>query len=232
MSSALQAIIWIRWTEYSTIKSATLMIGTWNLNGRVSVQVPNLCTSLYSLCPDNLRVTDSLVVPSEWAGWVRNHLGSGDGYWSVLGRIWLYLDSRKSSHWLLNKFSRRTPRKGVSLNVSLHKHNWLCRRRLWEKKVMDNIERNPERKSRYVLLRSEQVWQDKIYFQVANLLYSLSGQHFLSLWKRNWHLLSVMLKGQRERFQHPLLRRPKLIKRFTRQGSEECQETRAQLEFV
>lgn len=39
----------------------------------------------------------------------------------------------------------------------VYTHNLAHRRRLWERKVMDNIERRPDGKSRYILLRSEQV---------------------------------------------------------------------------
>jgi len=35
-----------RWPEYSTVKKATMMVGTWNLNGRVS---PPSSTMLFDL---------------------------------------------------------------------------------------------------------------------------------------------------------------------------------------
>ncbi|XP_006460370.1 hypothetical protein AGABI2DRAFT_150338 [Agaricus bisporus var. bisporus H97] len=47
------------------------------------------------------------------------------------------------------------------------------KRRLWEKKVMDNIERNPERKSRYVLLRSEQLVGTALFVIVKEELTSV-----------------------------------------------------------
>ncbi|KAJ3575821.1 hypothetical protein NP233_g830 [Leucocoprinus birnbaumii] len=47
------------------------------------------------------------------------------------------------------------------------------KRRLWEKKVMENIERKPNRKSRYVILRSEQLVGTALFVMVKEELTSV-----------------------------------------------------------
>ncbi|KAF5363510.1 hypothetical protein D9756_000348 [Leucocoprinus leucothites] len=89
-------------------RHANIMVGTWNLNGRMTVE---------SLVP-----------------WLFPREGAPEPDMIVLG---------------FQEIVPLTAQQIVQTDPE--------KKRLWEKKVMDNIERKPGKKSRYVMLRSEQL---------------------------------------------------------------------------
>ncbi|KXN89554.1 Inositol-1,4,5-trisphosphate 5-phosphatase 1 [Leucoagaricus sp. SymC.cos] len=113
-----------RWAEYSTTKKASIMVGTWNLNGRMTVE---------SLIP-----------------WLFPRDGAPEPDMIVLG---------------FQEIVPLTAQQIVQTDPE--------KRRLWEKKVMDSIERKPGRKSRYVLLRSEQLVGTALFVIVKDELTSV-----------------------------------------------------------
>jgi hypothetical protein len=80
-----------------------------------------------------------------------------DGYLSVFRPDMIILGFQEIVPLTAQQIVQTDPEKRCVPQRLVHKHNLLRRRRLWERKVMDNIERRPEGESRYVLLRSEQV---------------------------------------------------------------------------
>ncbi|KAF9452987.1 phosphatidylinositol phosphate phosphatase [Macrolepiota fuliginosa MF-IS2] len=114
-----------RWAEYSTTKKATIMVGTWNLNGRITGE--SLLPWLFPR--DGMDVRPDILV----------------------------LGFQEIVPLTAQQIVQTDPEK----------------RRLWEKKVMDNIERKPGRKSRYVLLRSEQLVGTALFVIVKEELASV-----------------------------------------------------------